>query len=540
MKISNTSFEFAVRHVEKHGDTDIFPFPIENRIFADKSAEIVLLLTKIDKDYHSYFSKIAPEHCRALSGVGYTGFRWATQLDPLWGLYLLALVKEIGSMVEDVRVPEDKNVVFSYRLDTTAENERLFKNTVGWKEFRAHARATATLSPYVLVCDISDFYSRIYHHRLENALLHATKAAKGSDSEHLVKRIMSFLQHFANNNSYGLPVGGNASRLLAELLLNRTDRLFLVDGIKFCRFADDYCVFAESEEMAFQALVKMSESLLRNEGLSLQKAKTRILQSKDFIAEHPEFEEENASSDEKEIRRFMRLSLHFDPYSETAVEDYDELKEELESFDIQRLLTRELAKSRIHGPVAKKLVSVIQVLPPNMRDQAIQTFLENIHTLSPIFSTLTILLKKVFPDVPIFLQKEIVAKMVALTSENSYITQIEVNLLFAIRLIAEIHSEENEALLNRLYLMSASQLVRREIILAMAKWNALYWISDLKTKFSTLGVWEKRSFIIASYFMEDEGDHWRSKAKKGFSEFENICSSWAEEKFKAGVLRELI
>ena len=76
-------FSLAVTNVVRHGDTDIFPFPIENLIFRDCHAEVVDLLVSTYQDFDAILAREPPTHEAALVPVGYTGFRWGTQLDPL-------------------------------------------------------------------------------------------------------------------------------------------------------------------------------------------------------------------------------------------------------------------------------------------------------------------------------------------------------------------------------------------------------------------------------------------------------------------------
>src|SRR5208283_2325363 len=95
------------------------------------------------------------------------------------------------------------------------------------------------------------------------------------------------LSRFSGGVSYGLPVGGPAARLLSELLLNRTDRLLLANKIIFCRFVDDYRIFADSRASAYRALLLLSQVLLADEGLTLQRNKTRILSSDEYVATNP-------------------------------------------------------------------------------------------------------------------------------------------------------------------------------------------------------------------------------------------------------------
>ena len=57
---------------------------------------------------------------------------------------------------------------------------------------------------------------------------------------------------------------------LSELVLNQIDHLLLGAGYKFCRFADDYVIAADSLSSAYKAIVFLSEKLQLNQGLALQ------------------------------------------------------------------------------------------------------------------------------------------------------------------------------------------------------------------------------------------------------------------------------
>jgi hypothetical protein len=77
---------------------------------------------------------------------------------------------------------------------------------------------------------------------LENALKHLDLPGDQPS------KIMSFLANFSGTISVGMPVGGPAARILSELYLTQVDRLLLLQGIVFCRFADDYHVFCNTYE----------------------------------------------------------------------------------------------------------------------------------------------------------------------------------------------------------------------------------------------------------------------------------------------------
>ena len=174
---------------------------------------------------------------------------------------------------------------------------------------------------FVVKFDIGDFYNRIYHHRLENLLNRITANTK------VVKRIMTILKSLSLNASYGLPIGGNASRILAELLLTSIDAFIINKRIVFCRFVDDFVMFAKSKEEAFSYLNSVADYLLKNEGLSIQKTKTQILSCSEYIGQVKNILEGDNEPKSIERSSFMRLHIHFDPYSMNADDQYEELKE---------------------------------------------------------------------------------------------------------------------------------------------------------------------------------------------------------------------
>lgn len=521
--------ELALGNITKYGDTDVFPFPLENHIFFDKHAETVDLLRSIHSDFDNCLKNTPPIHERSLAAVGYTGFRWATQIDPLWNAYLLTLVISVGREIENARIPIHRNVVFSYRFNPDSTEKTLFDRNIGWIAFQRTSGELAQKHSFVLVCDISDFYTRIYHHRLENAL---KKAVTNKDT---VRRILLILFHIAKGVSYGLPIGGPAARLLSELLLNRIDRLLLTSGVTFCRFADDYHIFANSREQAYEYLVLLSEKLLDNEGLPLQKAKTRILSSEEFLTTS-EFTEHHSpeDKDEAEARNFLSLRLHYDPYSPTADDDYELIKEELNKFDIVGMLAREMRKSRIHQALTKKLIRAVEYLAPVARNAVIVSLLENLSVLYPIFPSVMILIKSVMTDLDDQTRGKVFKTLRELIREGSYITRVPVNLAFTIRVLSHDNSDETDEVLNQVYNATTNTMIRRDVILAMAKRNSDYWISDLRKRFLSLTQWEKTAFIVASYILEDEGKHWRDGVKNGLAPLDKLAKTWAAEKKQSG------
>lgn len=526
MIVSEASLRFAVRNISTHGDTDVFPYPLENHWLHDEEDAVVELLKEIDSKFSDRAAGYPVTFDRRLSGVGFNGFRAVTQIDPIWNAYLLALVVEIAPDIERARVPVDRGIVFSYRHKPEAKTYSLFDRDIGWSQFHRKALELCATSEAVVSTDISDFYSRIYHHRLENALSQATS------NRAAVTRIMDILRSLSQGTSYGLPVGGPASRLLAELLLNRTDRLLVTSRIRFCRFVDDYFMFAESRAAAQVSMVRFSEILFSNEGLTLSRAKTRFLTPAELARSSPLAAPTDAdSTDEATARDFVRLRLNYDPYSTTAEEDYDALQEELSRFDILGMLAREIRKSRIDEPLTRKLVRAIRFLPPQIRDGAMLSVAQNIETLFPIFPTIAILQRQLLDDLTPTTRERIFSSLRQLVQNNSHVALVPANMAYIVRLLAHDPSEEADVLLVELYERpDQSMLVRRDVILAMTRRRCDYWLSLMIKRYSLATPWERRALMVASYALGDEGKHWRDHVRAQLDEVDDAFRIWVSKK----------
>lgn len=521
-------FEMAIDNIIEYGDTDIFPYPIANRIFYDEKEEVIKLLSKIHKDFDNYKNKLLPVNNKTLVASSYSGFRLATQIDPIWNAYLLALVLSISDNIEKNRIDKKFNRVFSYRFEYNKSTKQLFDKNYGWNLFQKEALKKSDTYKYILNTDISDFYSRIYHHRLENCLLAVT------DEKQIIHNIMELLSIITNGDSYGLPIGGPAARILAEIVLNDIDQLLYNHKIDFVRFVDDYYIFSDTQEAVYSNLIFLSNKLIFNQGLALQKSKTRIITSQEFKESFSKFnfDEEKDTIDLKNQKKYLlSLNLHYDPYSQTAEEDYEKLKEEIKKIDIEQILANELNKTRAHSPLMKQLIKAVKMLPPQQKDNAILSLLDSLESLFPLIPNVLILIKDVFDDLgedtKIKVQKELRKSI-----NSSYMFKIIPNISYAIRILSKCPSVENKIFLTELYEKS-SMTVKTDIIIIFANWKNQAQLRDWKSIYTSLEPWEKRAFVVASYFMNDDGKHWRTNNKKSFDEIILLYNLWAENKSKS-------
>ena len=131
MVVAKDNLLFAVRNVAHWGDTDVLPYPLENHWFHDAEDPVTNLLLDLDERFEEWLAEYPLDFDRVLSAVGYLGFRAATQIDPIWNAYLLALVVEMGPEIEDNRLPTEHACVFSYRYAPDPETYTLFARDIG-------------------------------------------------------------------------------------------------------------------------------------------------------------------------------------------------------------------------------------------------------------------------------------------------------------------------------------------------------------------------------------------------------------------------
>ena len=517
----------ALQNVVRHGDTDIFPFPIENHVLHDRPDDVVALLARLDVDVRQSLAQEPPFNVGALAPVGYTGFRWATQIDPIWNVAYLSWVLSIADQIEAARQPISRDRVFSYRYSWSDAEAFCFNKAVNWRSFVAKAIEKAQTRAFVVSCDISEFYLRINHHRIENAIRHLP----GSD--YAYPRIKSFLSHLSNTYSFGLPVGGPASRLISELVLSQIDTLLLSNGIDFVRYADDFYLFADSPDQCFKALVTLTRLLIENQGLQLQKSKTRIMSAAEFLSSNPlvhDSEEGGGAPLGASRQALMAINVYYDPYSPTASEDYQTLKGELDKYPVMEIIRAELKKSRVDVTLSRRLVSLARYLDGPVLDEAFRTLIEADEILYPLYYNVLISTKEVFDRLTEETQVGILQHVIELIENSSRVMAVDLNLQYAVRLLSLRDQERSRTLLYNLYRSDHNEGVKRDVLLTLARWGDWHWLSDVKNRFRALSDVSKRSFIVASFGLSDEGDHWRKSVKREMSGFEELVRTWAQEK----------
>ena len=266
----------AVNNIIKEGITDVElfnrPFEIkliENNEIREEIIESVVKSIKKCNFEELKMSKIGHVLVPKKNLCDYRKCAWIDIIDEIKYLTLVIL------MAKDIEIARDNKSnkrVFSYRLKTKGNNGYIFDNQYNYTSFRNRIIEKSKMKnkKIVVECDISNFYDRLNLHRLESILLSIERIDRDA-----IKLLNETLLFWSNRDSYGLPVGSNASRILAEAALIEIDNYLISKNIDFCRFVDDYRIFAKNASEAHKNLAILVERL-NKEGLFLNFSKTNV------------------------------------------------------------------------------------------------------------------------------------------------------------------------------------------------------------------------------------------------------------------------
>lgn len=526
MHLSIASLDWALRHIERYGDTDIFPIPFEYKAIRHcwepgqgfgeiKAKGFRELLRATDLSAWA----LRPQR-RCIAPKNLYGFRIATQLDPIDALLFAALIYELGQEIEVARIPEAERVVHSYRFRPTAEGE-MFDPAVGYRTFLKQAKERAETGGvhYVVTADIADFYPRVYSHPLENALPVVT-----AKSAH-INALIRFLGQLNQGVSYGLPVGPSGSRLLAELVLSDVDRLLLSEGISFVRFVDDYRIFCASEREAYDALAKLANALFENHGLTLQQHKTKILTAGEYLGE--------LAPDEEDLER-TRLSEEFesivndlgleDPYGPIIYEELPpELKARVDGLNLLGILEEQIALD------VKANTLTIRFLLRRFAQLGERDALDKLLRAPRVLY----LVLHAFSDYVAAISKEAdaaeIGEKVLTLLDDGVLGHLEFNRAWLLHPFSASVGLNCVVALQRLLQANPLQLERRELLLSLGSHGAADWLSANRRILDQEPPWCRRAFLAAARALRgDQSAHWYKAVRPQLDRLEQAVTIWAE------------
>lgn len=516
--LQNHSLDWALAHVNRYGDTDVFPVPFEYAAIEHDWANVKASLAGADVLQWT----TRPQRI-LLSPKARNGFRVITQLDPLDFLVFASLVREIAADLEARRVPVGENRVFSYRVAPQADGQ-LFSPDTGYRQFLEACRRKLVTNPgvqFVATTDISDFYARIYHHRLENALHTAT-----ARTNH-VRAIMRLLSGWNGTETFGIPIGSAPSRLLAETTLADVDEALLAAGVDFVRFNDDNRIFADTYERAYRAITFLAETLYRNHGLNLQPQKTEVFttaQFRDrFLVTPLDRELDSLHAKFEELAAELGLNDWYEPI------EYDELdddqKEAIDSLNLTELFREELEEDEPELSIVRFVLRRLSQLGDSGLVDDIFANLDKLHPALPDICRYVQSLRHL--DGPG--RSALGARMLALLS-GSVVSELPYHRMWILDLFVHSREWDNEARFFALYAAESDPACRRNLILAMGRAHQAHWFqSQWRTLFDQPH-WPRRALLAgASCMSADARRHWYRSVEPQLDALELAVMRWARQ-----------
>lgn len=511
--LNQKSIVRAIQHLCRYGDTDVFPHLPELAFVRDREAEVVAELKELDLDKYSPINAM-----EALMPKSRHGFRIVHQLSLLDTLLLSAAVIEIGNLIEIHRQPPGGIEAFSYRFSPDAKGS-VFRTDRTYRQWLTAQQAFVQSNlkiKKIIATDISDFYARINFHRLDNLLDEV--APKNGAARYVKKHIKAI----RGKQSFGLPVGGSAARLLAELALIDTDAALKDDERKSTRFVDDFRIFLKTDENPYDVLALLAEQLGISEGLSLNVAKTVVYDRVGFLKRLKGQVSDVSDKAEKAALQSLTSELYFDD------EPDEEELEKLKSMNLLELLQEEVGKEAFDVGQIKVIFRALKIAKP---EEAIEYLSKNFSELVVFAKEMALLMQVLEEENPDCFDKLSEAVKNAILSPPA--SSIQLIRTWLLELFVRGTVPITPASVKKLESLS-SPLDRRQLHLIKGRIGDKNYFRKNKTAFSQFSLMEQPCFVIgAGCLPEDEYKSWLSAVKSMYpTPLGKLFLKWAEQEQK--------
>jgi hypothetical protein len=512
LSLKKESVTWAIKHFSIYGDTDIFPVPVEFEFFVQNIDKISTEVSE-QIDLHTYKPVGIIDSLVPKSKVG---FRIGHQLFPVDCLLITAATYEIGHFLEAARRPADEGVSFSYRFSPTPDGEMFASDHkfTHWLEHQWRWSLLSTEYEYVIKTDISDFFQRIYHHRIENSLLEYTGGSK------IGSFVFKMIKEYTTRQSFGLPVGSDFSRIIAESTLIDIDEAMIREGIEFTRFVDDMVIFCKKGVSPYGILSFLAGHLAKCEGLSLSAQKTKIISFEDFrLTFSGSVQTGNDEDDARDMIRYEILDVY------EGEEIRQEKLNELAHLDLPNLLSEELSRDIWDSNKIRILLRALKIVKSAA---CVDLIKENFEDLMPFIKDVVLLMEEINQENPgIFseMSQNIFKYLAGSTCQALPVVRAWMFELLIRRIVPFVSAD-----IKRLP-WSTETLDRRQITLLYYVAEDVSYFRSKKTRLSEMNTWELTYFVYgATCLPKDEYKVWIGNIRKTFSfPLSDIFYDWCVE-----------
>lgn len=485
-----------------HGVGSFFPPQPELRVLHEDWEKVVNHLEKLDLDTYKP-STVLKSYVAKDSKV----VRPIELLHIQDTLILVSLCRLLRDAIEAARLPVGSRKSFSYR--SGSRKEALYETSGAYEKYREQTAKRLGLlkTKYVATVDIADFFSNVYQHRLENSLQAAAQSTREEDAVRVLAKLLS---NFSGNNSYGIPTGPYACRILAEALLIDVDGALEQKGVDFVRWMDDFTVFTKSHGEAVEVIQYLSKWLREHHGLNLNLKKTDIYEKEKFVSDvWKTYDEEH-----KHFRDLVKRMQAEDLYD---IEDEDELDEgdeedDLSAEDVASVfdLALRIEDEPKFGLVRHVLERVIfrDDFDTAIRRQIIDTAIENVDSLSPVLDAVCKAMARSNEFTKTETKKFCNSILGHLSKKSIFVPGH--SLFWIVWLIGEAELTQLSAKLLNIFQNTDDLVVRRECLVAMSKVSSRADVLHVKETYDSLPPSVRIALVMATSRMaKDERSHWK-------------------------------
>ncbi len=515
IKVEKDHFLRAALEIGHSGDNDTLPYDLDAGFIKEKATDLAVLCLNLFQAVETgtvgkqanFMNGLSIAAERLLVPSGPHGFRITTKIHPFWNLYLNGLGLAIAEANEGHRSAR----VHSYRL--APQGPGLFDRARSWRAYKLATLNEPDLEEdraVVIQTDVASFYEHIYHHRLENVVKDL------APSSTLAMQIDRILSKLAAGRSFGLPVGGQCARILAEVMMTPIDRSLSDAGLIWHRYVADYTLICCSQQDAYKALSELSHALA-DYGLSLNRSKTTILTAKHY----KDFVSAQLGEGEDASLALRELDLHFDPYSDNASAEYEKLKQSFDKIDISFLLDLEREKSQPDAFVLAQIGRALKFQEPDVAVQLCTTLLDP-KNLDSFRSSWSKIMRGVYAvrsnDQFASIFAAIDTLLDEIPSGGRHLLVPEANMLHFLRALRFVRTDLRGVFVRQTYDTTKSAAVRRACIDCWRHWADRPNFTRLRNQWQNLGAGEQRMLWLAAGAFGDEGLKTRDQLRGSLSQ----------------------
>ncbi len=479
----------AINNIIKEGTTDVelFKRPFEIKLLENNEIREEIIENIVNSIEKCNFKELK------INKIGHVlvpkknlcDYRKCAWIDIIDEIKYLTLVLLIAKDIEAKRDKKSNKRIFSYRLKTKSNNGYIFDNKYNYRSFKDRITEKSNMKnkKIVVECDISNFYDRLNLHRLESTLLSIEKIDKD-----VIKLLNETLLFWSNRDSYGLPVGSNASRILAEAALIEIDNYLISKKIDFCRFVDDYRIFAKSASEAHKNLAILVERL-NKEGLFLNFSKTNI---KELVKNNEKQKTQKKDNEDLNIDVFNKIIRGYSgliplKFRKLSISEKKKLKNENENENISKIKDALLVEP-------KEFVTTIKIIVAKEKYNRLSEISEIIDMFPQFIPYYVDTLIKHENKIPRYAVNKIKANMSKWIIEDEIPEYIKINV---IRLFSIKKFKDKEILFNafRNLKINTGDYIGRAILESLEDDLNRGEVIEIRDYYKRADIWEKREIL---------------------------------------------